>query len=232
MAEEHPESISRAVASLPPEQMFELMKQMKLCIKNSPDDANSMLLQNPQLSFALLQAQTVMHLIDPLVAWKLLNAAPNCAAPTSETTISPPQIPVQALPTSSTDSSAAPTTFEVSKAAQVVATAQAFGHENLARTSQSAGLLHASLSFSPDTSAMVAEQAKGRDPRGVGRGAGTTVQAPPPTNLSAVSAQDQEKAVLLMQVLQLSQDQISSLPTDQQNSILLLRQQLHRSVPP
>ena len=31
--EEAPESISRAVASLPPEQMFELMKQMKVsCI--------------------------------------------------------------------------------------------------------------------------------------------------------------------------------------------------------
>lgn len=28
--EEAPESISRAVASLPPEQMFELMKQMKV----------------------------------------------------------------------------------------------------------------------------------------------------------------------------------------------------------
>lgn len=26
-----PEAISKAVASLPPEQMFELMKQMKLC---------------------------------------------------------------------------------------------------------------------------------------------------------------------------------------------------------
>ena len=28
-----PEAISKAVASLPPEQMFELMKQMKLCIQ-------------------------------------------------------------------------------------------------------------------------------------------------------------------------------------------------------
>ena len=30
-----PEAISKAVASLPPEQMFELMKQMKLCIQVS-----------------------------------------------------------------------------------------------------------------------------------------------------------------------------------------------------
>lgn len=31
--EKVPEAISKAVASLPPEQMFELMKQMKQCIQ-------------------------------------------------------------------------------------------------------------------------------------------------------------------------------------------------------
>lgn len=50
-----PEAISRAVASLPPEQMYELMKQMKFCIQNNPNEARSMLLQNPQLAYALLQ---------------------------------------------------------------------------------------------------------------------------------------------------------------------------------
>lgn len=32
-AEKAPEAISKAVASLPPEQMFELMKQMKQCVQ-------------------------------------------------------------------------------------------------------------------------------------------------------------------------------------------------------
>ncbi len=50
-----PEAISRAVASLPPEQMFELMKQMKLCIQNNMNEARTMLLNNPQLAYALLQ---------------------------------------------------------------------------------------------------------------------------------------------------------------------------------
>ncbi|KAH0631001.1 hypothetical protein JD844_004462 [Phrynosoma platyrhinos] len=66
--EDAPESISRAVASLPPEQMFELMKQMKLCVQNSPQEARSMLLQNPQLAYALLQAQVVMRIVDPEIA--------------------------------------------------------------------------------------------------------------------------------------------------------------------
>lgn len=95
--QEAPESISRAVASLPPEQMFELMKQMKvnimycqffflqqvylmlsviytshfsvqLCVQNSPQEARNMLLQNPQLAYALLQAQVVMRIVDPEIA--------------------------------------------------------------------------------------------------------------------------------------------------------------------
>ncbi|KAK2179499.1 hypothetical protein NP493_484g00036 [Ridgeia piscesae] len=60
-----PEAISKAVASLPPEQMFELMKQMKMCIQNNPNEARNMLLQNPQLAYALLQAQIVMKIVDP-----------------------------------------------------------------------------------------------------------------------------------------------------------------------
>ncbi len=68
-----PEAISRAVASLPPEQMYELMKQMKLCIQNNPNEARNMLLQNPQLAYALLQAQIVMKIVDPKVAIAMLN---------------------------------------------------------------------------------------------------------------------------------------------------------------
>ncbi|KAM4041140.1 cleavage stimulation factor subunit 2-like [Anomaloglossus baeobatrachus] len=71
--EEAPESISRAVASLPPEQMFELMKQMKLCVQNSPQEARNMLLQNPQLAYALLQAQVVMRIVDPEIAVKIVH---------------------------------------------------------------------------------------------------------------------------------------------------------------
>ena len=51
------------MASLPPENMFELMKQMKQCIMNNPQEARSMLNQNPQLAYALLQAQVVMRYV-------------------------------------------------------------------------------------------------------------------------------------------------------------------------
>lgn len=70
-----PEAISKAVASLPPEQMFELMKQMKLCVQNNPNEARQMLLQNPQLAYALLQAQVVMRIVDPHTAVNMLHKA-------------------------------------------------------------------------------------------------------------------------------------------------------------
>lgn len=70
--ENAPEAITKTVASLPPEQMYELMKQMKTCIQNNPTEARQMLLLNPQLAYALLQAQVVMRIIDPQTA--LVNA--------------------------------------------------------------------------------------------------------------------------------------------------------------
>ena len=79
--EKAPEAISQAVARLPPEQMFELMKQMKICIQNNPNEARTMLLNNPQLAYALLQAQVVMRIIDPHQAQALLHRKPEQLAP-------------------------------------------------------------------------------------------------------------------------------------------------------
>ncbi|EDV24679.1 uncharacterized protein TRIADDRAFT_56724 [Trichoplax adhaerens] len=71
--EEVPEVIKKSVQSLPPEQMFELMVQMKESIHKYPDETRRMLLQNPQLAYALLQALVVMKVVDPAEATKLLH---------------------------------------------------------------------------------------------------------------------------------------------------------------
>ena len=80
-----PEAVSKAVASLPPEQMFQLMQQIKTCIQNNPHEARTMLLQNPQLAYAVLQAQVVMKIVDPETAITMLHkpqapAPPACPA--------------------------------------------------------------------------------------------------------------------------------------------------------
>ena len=87
-----PEAISRAVASLPPEQMFELMKQMKQCIQNNMNEARTMLLNNPQLAYALLQAQVVMKIVEPQVAMALLHRKPEQIPPIMPSSTSPLQL--------------------------------------------------------------------------------------------------------------------------------------------
>ena len=42
--------------------------ESQLCVQNSPQEARNMLLQNPQLAYALLQAQVVMRIVDPEIA--------------------------------------------------------------------------------------------------------------------------------------------------------------------
>ncbi|XP_014678486.1 PREDICTED: cleavage stimulation factor subunit 2-like [Priapulus caudatus] len=47
--------------------------RLELCIQNNPNEARNMLLQNPQLAYALLQAQVIMKIIDPKVAVAMLH---------------------------------------------------------------------------------------------------------------------------------------------------------------
>jgi len=103
--EDAPAAISQAVASLPPEQMYSLMKDMKEVIMNNPVEARNMLLQNPQLAYALLQAQVVMRIVNPDNALRMLHPKTNTAKPLAQPSVPmepvsvskawqpPPQIP-------------------------------------------------------------------------------------------------------------------------------------------
>jgi len=62
----------------------------------------------------------------------------------------------------------------------------------------------------------------------VSPGQATGQQASPGTGGSITSV-DQEKAALIMQVLQLRDDQIAMLPHDQRQSILMLKEQIAQS---
>lgn len=49
------------------------LSPLQLVIKNNADEARQLLLQNPQLAYALLQAQVIMRLIDPKMAQEMLH---------------------------------------------------------------------------------------------------------------------------------------------------------------
>ncbi|XP_065171040.1 cleavage stimulation factor subunit 2 isoform X1 [Atheta coriaria] len=264
-----PEAISKAVASLPPEQMFELMKQMKLCIQNNPSEARNMLLQNPQLAYALLQAQVVMRIIDPVTASNMLH--PQNTVTSLHAQEKPvPQVPINNFPQA----------VQAPNRSEFVMNNQPFS-SNLPQDIDLRNM-DPRMRGGQDDSRLpnplpppIAEAFnRDRDPRG---GYGDPRQAArvdprqqkiippiiPPTvpsmanirptpvsapvqvqqsqvpvlaqraglspNIGPSGASDQEKAALIMQVLQLSDEQIAMLPPEQRNSILVLKEQIAKS---
>lgn len=179
--QEAPEIISRAVANLPPEQMFELASQMKQCIETNPNEARNMLMQNPQLAFALLQALVVMKIIDPQIASSMLHRPPTTTLvmPSAEA----PQPWAQNFPTGGVPPVADP------------------------RLRPNSGPV---------------------DPRFAAHGQGMR-QPPHQSGGPAPSvSEQQDRAQLVMQLMQLSEEQISLLNPDQQRSIRELKAQMNR----
>lgn len=93
-----PERVAKIISSLPPEQLYGLMTEMKVCIENNPNEARTLLMQNPQLSYALLQAQVVMKIIEPEIAVAMLHGksgpmGPIGLLPTPESNQGPVQNP-------------------------------------------------------------------------------------------------------------------------------------------
>ncbi|XP_046402044.1 cleavage stimulation factor subunit 2 tau variant isoform X2 [Ischnura elegans] len=317
--EKAPEAISKAVASLPPEQMYELMKQMRLCIQNNPTEAHQMLLQNPQLAYALLQALVVMKVLDPHTAASMLHKAPpaqtalylppeKAAAVTASstvpipTTIAPvpapvplpvrapavvpqPPRPVIGVPPVSLTAPAVP---PVPAPARIPAAAQDLDLRQMDPRAilmdQDLRSLHpvpvAALPVAPpivppvalrdprerevptehfprdprNAAAIAPDRFPVRDPRPQASPAYVEPRSDPrskaavpppaprepvtpagptrpimPSSIAAGGATDQEKAALIMQVLQLSDDQISMLPPEQRQSILVLKEQIAKS---
>ncbi|XP_037028123.1 cleavage stimulation factor subunit 2 tau variant [Bradysia coprophila] len=272
--ENAPEAITKTVASLPPEQMYELMKQMKYCIQNNPTEARQMLLLNPQLAYALLQAQVVMRIIDPQTALGMLHK-PNQMPPvlTSSTMQLPvhdivPQIPLglqaaavqpavitQGFPSANQDVDlrsvmdprlnrsmdqdmrALPTNPMIPN--PIVD--PSFARQQQQQQQQPQRPVAAPVHFPTDP------RQRPNDPRVKSQQHPTHSMQPtaPPaapmmhsqptqaqSRLAAgipSNASDQEKAALIMQVLQLSDEQIAMLPPDQRASILVLKEQIAKS---
>ncbi|XP_050667090.1 cleavage stimulation factor subunit 2 tau variant [Leptidea sinapis] len=258
--EKAPEAVSKAVATLPPEQMFELMKQMKLCIQNNPTEARNMLLQNPQLAYALLQAQVIMRIVDPATAVSMLHPSnpvppllqldkpptanynppqPQPPPPVINTPVPPPN---QYVPR--------PPVNQMSAVNMDVDLRNSRGPAMLDQDMRSLPMPHPVpapvqppqdsmfprdprlTAFNPDprvrqsdprTQKMPPQQQQQMPPGMPSAAQARTIQGIPS------GASDQEKAALIMQVLQLSDEQIALLPPEQRSSILMLKEQIAKS---
>ena len=67
------ELANQEVNSISPEQMYTLLLQMKEVIYKNPVEARKILLDQPQLAYALLQAQTAMRIVPPDKAMKMIH---------------------------------------------------------------------------------------------------------------------------------------------------------------
>ncbi|VDD93806.1 unnamed protein product [Enterobius vermicularis] len=195
-----PEAISRSVASLPPEQMFELMKQMKQCVHNNPNEARSLLMSNPQLAFALLQAQVVMRIVDPQVAIAMLHRdAPSTNQP-----------------------------FHQQVAAQFPSGLSLFQRYYVAASLPIVPPIY-NGPVRPMMPAPVQAAVVGNYPRPAAVATAPVRPVSQPAE-PELSADDQQQAQLLMQVLQLSEEQIALLPPEDRRKVIELRNQLRSSV--
>jgi len=213
-----PKKISESIRTLPAEQMYALMKEMKEVIMNNPDEARSMLLQNPQLAYALLQATTIARIITPGEAVKMLHPVREIQPAPLETQPPPPTPQPKLTPVKVAPAPPVPK-IEPSRHHQT----QQHHHQSRAPPPQ-----------------RVPPQRGSREPFGQGQRdpRGSTHRQPPshdqPRSSSSSAKpsngeskpQDMEKMALIQQVLQLTPDQINMLPEDQKRSILSFKEQL------
>ncbi|TIC00796.1 hypothetical protein E3Q08_03917 [Wallemia mellicola] len=88
------DSISQTLASLPPNQLLDILSQMRASVHTESNSVRQLLNQNPQLSYALFQAMLMMNLCDNTVLQRLM---PNQQAPQMMNPTPPPMMSTPAM---------------------------------------------------------------------------------------------------------------------------------------
>ncbi|PKI84204.1 hypothetical protein MVES_002149 [Malassezia vespertilionis] len=69
------DAITHAIASLPPNQLMDILTQMKSLSATSPEQARALLSGNPQLAYAVFHSMLMMNIVDPLIVQRVLGEA-------------------------------------------------------------------------------------------------------------------------------------------------------------
>ncbi|XP_040573452.1 cleavage stimulation factor subunit 2 [Lepeophtheirus salmonis] len=206
-----PETIANLVSSLPPEHMYSIIKEMRTCVLHNPDQAKRILQQNPQLAYALLQITVVMRAIDPEMATTVLHPTPP----------KPPQ-----FQTPSTRSS-----FFPPPNAERDNREREFRDPRPHRSSHHRQRDHERPRDHdrPRDRERVRDRDRSRErdrrPHSTPSPFGNMDKRPPA--FQSPNENDPEKAQLIMQVLQLTDQQIALLPAEQRQSIMELKNQMN-----
>ncbi|GAK65875.1 RNA recognition domain-containing protein [Moesziomyces antarcticus] len=194
------DAITQTLATLPPNQLLDIMSQMKSLVTTSPDQARALLTGHPQLAYALFQAMLMMNVVDPDILQRILAASGTLpGAPAAAPAGAPGAVPphMQQAASNNGGGSATPP--------------QHYGG-------------------APPPGAYPPSARPPPGPYGqLGYGAQPPAPQAPAANdpIAALAGQNlpEEQKALLMQVLQLTPDQINALPADQKASIMQLKAQ-------
>ncbi|CAO2654243.1 Nn.00g109760.m01.CDS01 [Neocucurbitaria sp. VM-36] len=89
-----PDAISRTLSTLPPEQLLDILSQMKGLVMTDPAKATELLRQAPQLAYAIFQSLLLLQLVDPQILGSLVetSAAPAPVAQAPPVQQQPPPV--------------------------------------------------------------------------------------------------------------------------------------------
>ena len=179
------------------------MKQMQTIIKEYPTEARNILIQNPQLTYAMLQSLVIMGLMTPSEATNMLHKRPEIPSINllNNSSPAPPNLVPGFPPTLTVPNPNFPVGPSLVPQSTLPIVPPPPFHPHLSP-----------MNFPMSTPSVQQLQAAANLSTG-----------------SPLSRTDQEKAQLLMQVLQLTEAQIAQLPADQRASIILLREQIQQS---
>lgn len=191
------DAITQTLATLPPNQLLDIMSQMKSLVATSPDQARALLSGHPQLAYALFQAMLMMNVVDPDILQRILAASG--AVPGAAASAPAAAVPPHMQGSNNNGGSATPP--------------QHYG--------------------GPPPSGQYPPQSRPPPGQYGQQGYGGHSQPPAPRAApandpaAALAGQNlpEEQKALLMQVLQLTPDQINALPPDQKASIMQLKAQ-------
>ncbi|SAM00432.1 hypothetical protein [Absidia glauca] len=180
--------IPRVLSSMNRQDLLATMAQMKQLSMEQPDYARDFLTSNPQVTYALFHALTVMNVVDPnIISQLMLNSNNPQAPPVTSTPVQPVDQSMQ-MPPSMTQG------------------------------------------MQPPPPQPQPQQPQGMYPQGLPPQGVPPQNMPPPQgmppNTGAIDAAAAEQKALLMQVLQLSEEQINNLQPEYREQVRQLRAQL------
>lgn len=209
-----PDSISKTLAAIPVPQLLRTLIQMKELAITDPVKATQLLRQAPQMSYAVFQSLIMMNLVEPSVLAQLLE--PNNTAGMYKQAQTAMSAHLQNIPHQPISMNVAHTTAMGSHIPQ----------PNPVATVQHIPQLVAQPSFYnyPMAGSHVHQLSNPHGGQEMFAAQATHQQQQQQARMQAT--QEPDKAALLQRVMVLSQEEISRLPAEQQQHILLLKHRL------